>query len=354
MKIEILGQLALKAETRIILTELVEYISYWPGDEKFISACIRQIVAIGRIPDFSEFVLEIILSFISRPPGLSSGMNDVVTVEAISALRELVVSAETPSIVTAISTLCQTCHLLPSGAKIYALSLISLCHDKIPLYAVNVLRSVGAEKNDSLVILHLAILAIQILRYHEGNHLGTVVPQRVSMALLGPLRELVTYIVSVGSKDSLVGIAVSNLIKGDLVDELVSMLPSRRIVMTDNRPLVNRNMHACVFWQSGLCYERPDTDVSENVPKEEEEVAISTELCSKSLSSDQASVNRMSADVVIPSGVTKPITSLEDLDLFFSKSMEIPIGSTSVVGEESSKIRPPEIKRATIDINDLC
>jgi len=70
------------------------------------------------------------------------------------------------------------------------------------------------------------------------------------------------------------------------------------------------------------------------------------------LSSSQSAINRMSTEIVLPAAATKPITSLEDLDLFFAKSdaqNELVHKNTAPINECNQSI-----KKATIDLTDLC
>jgi hypothetical protein len=283
--------------------------------------------------------------------------------EAIGALRDLASSrTEDPNILGTVMELSKTVHTLSNkDAKISALWLLSICHDQVPLHAANAVRSVARDiqSEDGFVKLHVVILTIKVFVFHENNQLSISsqfsVNPKISKALLPVLKELMEYVIAVGSRDQLVGSAVRRLAKCKDVKIIQELLNVQSIshLHPDEYDRSEKSLHACIFGNSAvmMSYERPPYD-SPHVPTDLGDPKNDLKKNLKTLSSSQSAINRMSTEIVLPAAATKPITSLEDLDLFFAKSdaqNELVHKNTAPINECNQSI-----KKATIDLTDLC
>jgi vesicle coat complex subunit len=212
-KIEILTLSVNLRNASFLLGETIEYIkSSNPEEEEFIRKSISLIVKIGELGD-SDLHDACLRSLI----GMIDSVSSVVSDEAVLAVRRLIRNHSLNSDNS--SVLKKTCIYLSSiietvsssHAKAAALWLINLCHDTVPIVAPNVLRTVARtiEFEDASVKLELSILAVKVLAYHELNiqqkSQKAAVPRNVSEKLIGPLNDLVVYILQVCSKDPLIG-----------------------------------------------------------------------------------------------------------------------------------------------------
>ena len=227
------------------------------------------------------------------------------------------------------------------NAKISALWLIATYHDSVALVVPNVLRAMGVKiANESpLVKLQLCILAEKSIKYFQntdGEH------GKVSKIILGPLTELVEYIFAVCGKDELVGDAVRVIGERGLnIDQVIAFEDEDEQIVDGSN-----HIHSGVFVNDPMQYLRPERDVVTEVEQRDENEKQEV-LNARNMSSDQSALNRTSAKVLVPSSV-KPITTLEDLDLFFS--IQEPSGID--VKQDPKETESPV--KATIDLTDLC
>ena len=325
----------LEQTARIILREYLEYIQRM--DDVIGEVCVAGIAAIGmRFPDLSDIVLKILITLICDVHA-----SDTTIAKSISELRELLTrKSGTTAPVLCLNQICDKVHLLVNdNAKISALWLMTVYHDSIALVVPNVLRAMGAtlHKQSSLVKLQLCILADKSLKYFQNT-------DQVGSRVIGPLKELVGYIFAVSSHDELVGDAMRVVRdKGLVFDEVVTCDDGDDPKAT----ILDANIHSGVFENDHMQYIRPERDLVSWSEEEDEKEEKQENMNVRNMSSEKSAVNRTSAKVMVPSSV-KPITTLEDLDLFFST--QEPNG---IDVKEEEKCTESPVK-ATIDLTDLC
>jgi vesicle coat complex subunit len=360
MKIDIMSRLLdhdIKDQNcGIVLSELVHYISMFESESSIVSACLNLIVKIAIIcEDYAGDVSNIVLDLVR------SG-SAVVSMEAIRALQSLfeVDTIKTGHVIETLKELSEFVHILTNdSAKISALWLLSLCHDELPLHAANVVRAVcrNLPNEDGLVKLHLTVLVITAIQYHEKNT-SNGQHAKISTALLPPLRLLFEYIVNIGSRDPLVGLVVSHLGKNYKDQSLLAdtlRVHVARVLSQDRHTVVDTCMHREIFRASAsmVSYDRPESDSEDASRVLAENSGLDTKFTTiRTFSSSQSASNRCSANVLVPADVTKPIVSLEDLDLFFTKTAN----NFENVASPMIKVpqKPQEKPVATIDPSELC
>ena len=342
LKIKILTRFchtAQLAHAKIILLEFLDYIARFDGVVGV--ECVTGIAIIGhRYSELSETVLRILLTLISD----DDNVDDEITGEAISQLRQVVgTTAPSDSIIDTVRHICDKAHTFSNEkTRISALWLMTVYHDFIPLVVPNVLRAFGARIHDQspLVKLQVCILASESLRYYTCEAKKA---EKVSQRLLEPLTETVEYIFKVCGTDQVVGDAVAAMrTKAIPAGELKGC--GMKEVLTTSGDLIDFNLFTNEKW--GV--QRPETDRIDVI---DEEKGTEEKSSVRNLSSEQSSMNRTSAKVLVPSTV-KPIVRLEDLDLFFS--VQETVAEDEVENVKSGNAKGAEtMVRATIDLTEL-
>jgi len=331
-----------ETHAKIILREFLECIS---RIDEIGPECVSGIAVIGhRFPGLTDIVLKTLLTLLC-----DVYVGDDVIAQCVSMLRNMLAlggrgdKAPREALVTTLVQICHKVHVLKNdNAKISALWLLTVYHDSVALVVPNVLRSMGViiTKESCLVKLQLSILAAKSLDYFQNPseaHKG------VQKLVWEHLKEVVEYILDICSKDELVGDAIRAIAKGGLIfDEVGTCAEDEEEAEFGSHPI-----HSEVFVNNRMQYERPETDQVEIDGMEDENVERKENTNVRNMSSEQSAVNRTSAKVQVPSSV-KAITTLEDLDLFFSISDD-----TGMQCMEHPKDADSTVK-ATIDLTDLC
>lgn len=306
-KVRILAKAVSEKNCNSILTETGKYLRHFEGiffacDKSVIrssisDACIRLITRISTgFPGTAPVGVAHLMIFGSDPElnakkiaGVAAIISNLVGCEDIKS-DELIKSA---------------CGVLTSGLESAAigavlplLTLLTACHDIVPLIVPNVISSVAAkdlEHQDPFVKLQLHILSAHAVEYHERNASGgsSGVPSHVSRALLTPLKELSEFVYETARMDSEIGQIVMCVDK-DILPALVaySMSTEGDRASSEKATIRNDNMYSRVTkTDPSSLPTRPNSDSSPDLrlPLGKEK----TQKTQSSFSYEQSSMNRM-------------------------------------------------------------
>ena len=369
-KLRILKLGLTEANARFLLGEVSEYLQATQG------------------PAFSREGISLVISVASLVPALAGAcmkglirmMNyPVISDDAIIAVRQMLVREEDPGPLSHATTkaaayLAQSMHSIRSAsARVAALWLIGHRHDSIAVVVPNTLRTVAKtmESEAPIVKLQLSVLALKVLQYHERNARdtlkGTRIPSHVSAALLAPLQSLTNYILQVSAKDAIAG-KLTNVLSLHEEDAgfLHSLHDSCQAAATPAIVELSESAVRQLFPDSPFApNQRPTQDSNDSCRDSKKPLpgSRSDNHDSRSYSSHQSAVNStfnvycvkcgivgMSSNVSVPAtskNFPKAVTTLEDLDMFFTKEVQQSISSSPKLPTESRTING-----ATLDLSN--
>lgn len=352
-KIRILRLSLTERNSSFLLAEAALYLQSNPESSDFVHECIELISEVGtRFDRLQPSALQLLVSVIGTH-------NQFVSTAAVSAVRASLENQGPHALQGDIAkkVLILLCSIVGSisSSKAAAIWLINMCHGAAPIVVPNVLREVAKSlhKEHGLVKFELFSLGLTVLDFHLSNaktsDKASSVPAAVSDQLLGPMKQIVKYIGDIAAQDRLVG---------DMVRVLRVTGKSSALPVAPSRPrsTVESQNHLICSSLGRITVTRAVDDSSDSLRESKNRV---DRFESKSMSSNQAVNNRTSSNVTVPTTLKqappKAVTTLEDLDLFFTKEEPKAPTSPEAQVEQSSSTEPHgrvNARKAAIDLSN--
>ena len=352
-KIRILRLSLTERNSAFLLAEAAFYLQSSPESSDFVHECIELISEAGtRFERLQPSSLQLLVSLIGSH-------NQFVSTAAVSAVRASLENQGPHALQGDIAkkVLILLCSIVGSisSSKAAAIWLINLCHGAAQIVVPNVLQEMAKSlhKEPGLVKFELFSLGLTVLDFHRSNAISSdkasSVPASVSEQLLGPIKHIVNYIGDIAAQDPLVG---------DMVRVLRVTGKSSVLPIAQSRPRSQAELqHDLICPSLGrIPVNRAVEDSSDSLRESKNRV---DRFESKSMSSNQAVNNRTSSSVTVPTTLKqappKPVTTLEDLDLFFTKQEPKAPTSPEAQVEQSSSTEPHggvNARKAAIDLSN--